>query len=193
MTDIYVSQCQGERTRFLGALARARNPSDHYPSSRSIASRLMVPALCRTRHLFAVEDSEESDRRSSLCPLPASKQTDGSLGSCLRRSARHQRGLEAYARVILMSCSCGRFRLPRRPRVPRQARSPVVCVLRQAYRRPSSRLRRASPDSCSLVAVLAHVGIVDLQPFRNLFRRPVQIRLLATIVSKVSWFAEDTP
>jgi len=54
MTGIYVSQCQGERIRFLGALGRARNSSDQDPSSHSIASRLMVPALRRTRHLFAV-------------------------------------------------------------------------------------------------------------------------------------------
>src|SRR4030081_2885666 len=54
VTDLYVSQCQGEGTRFPGALGRAGNPSDQYPSSHSIASRLMVPALRRTRHLFAV-------------------------------------------------------------------------------------------------------------------------------------------
>ena len=32
-----------------------------------------------------------------MCSLPAPKQTYGSLGSCLRRSARHQRGLAACA------------------------------------------------------------------------------------------------
>src|SRR5260370_28329506 len=110
-------------------------------------------------------------RRLSLCSLPAPKQTDGSLGSCHRRSARHLRGLAACAPsnpdVLFLA---GRVTLP--PcllRVLRRARSPVFCVLLQACRRPSFWLRRASPDSCSLVVALAH----RREPVRGCIEEPV--------------------
>jgi hypothetical protein len=47
-------------------------------------------------HLLS-ETPKSPHRRLSLCSLPVPKQTDGSLGSCLRRSARHLRDLAACA------------------------------------------------------------------------------------------------
>ena len=47
-------------------------------------------------HLLS-ETPKSPHRRLSLCSLPVPKQTEGSLGSCLRRSARHLRDLAACA------------------------------------------------------------------------------------------------
>jgi hypothetical protein len=47
-------------------------------------------------HLLS-ETPKSPHRRLSLCSLPVPKQTDGSLGSCLRRPARHLRDLAACA------------------------------------------------------------------------------------------------
>jgi hypothetical protein len=64
---------------------------------RTVCLSASVPALGRARHPFVVSGFEGRHRRLSLCSLPAPKQTDGSLGSCLRRSARHLRGLAVCA------------------------------------------------------------------------------------------------
>jgi hypothetical protein len=47
-------------------------------------------------HLLS-ETPKSPHRRLSLCSLPVPKQTEGSLWSCLRRSARHLRDLAACA------------------------------------------------------------------------------------------------
>ena len=72
-------------------------------------------------HLLS-ETPKSPHRRLSLCSLPVPKQTEGSLWSCLRRSARHLRDLAAcapddpdvfhsragfYAAAVPPSCSAG--------------------------------------------------------------------------------------
>jgi len=53
--DFHVSQSQAKSTRFLRrALGSARFPSDQDLSLRNVASRLVVPAIRRTGHPFAV-------------------------------------------------------------------------------------------------------------------------------------------
>jgi hypothetical protein len=59
-------------------------------------------------HLLS-ETPKSPHRRLSLCSLPVPKQTDGSLGSCLRRSARDLRDLAACAPSILMFSFPGRI------------------------------------------------------------------------------------
>jgi hypothetical protein len=107
-------------------------------------------------HLLS-ETLKSPHRRLSLCSLPVPKQTDGSLGSCLRHSARDLRDLAAcapndpdvlyfqagfYAAAVPPSCSAG-------------AKS---CFLRSTASRwrPSSWLRQASPGSCSLSVAPPH-------------------------------------
>jgi len=57
---------------------------------------------CRTGHPFAAWAAESRRRRLSLCSLPVPKQSEESLGSCLRRPAGDVRDLAVCASMILM-------------------------------------------------------------------------------------------
>jgi hypothetical protein len=138
ITGIYVSQCQEEARDFW-----ARSGERAIPLI-SIRRRTALPLglwflLSAEPDIYLLSKTPKSPhRRLSLCSLPAPKQTDGGLGSCLRRLARDQRGLAACApsNPDVLSLA-GRFTLPPCLRVLRQARSPVFCVLLRACRRPS--------------------------------------------------------
>jgi len=113
-------------------------------------------------HLLS-ETPKSPYRRLSLCSLPVPKQTDGSLGSCPRRSARHLRDLAAWHRVILM------FFPFREGFYSAASRSPVFYAPLRACRRPSSWLRQASPCFCSLSDVPSHKP----QPAHGFIEEPV--------------------
>jgi hypothetical protein len=74
ITGIHVSLCQQKSTSFLYALWRARCWSDQELPLRTFASRLMVPALCRTGHPFAASGSREPSQKIE-CVFSASPET----------------------------------------------------------------------------------------------------------------------
>ena len=96
--------CQEKSTRSLFALWRARCLSDQDASLRTCASRLMVPASLQNRTSICCLGAAKSRRRRlSWCSLPVPKQSEGSLGSCLRRPAGDVRDLAVCAsKSILM-------------------------------------------------------------------------------------------
>ena len=98
VTGIHVSLCQQKSTRFLGALERARNRSDQVSTVTQWCLSACGSCFLAEPDIHLLSETPKSPhRRLSLCSLPVPKQTEGSLWSCLRRSARHLRDLAACA------------------------------------------------------------------------------------------------
>src|ERR1700689_2840948 len=92
-----IGPCQ-EKTRFSRrALRRSAQiqPSLQEFSARELCLSAVVPTFRRTRHPFVVSGHLRGlHRRLSLCSLPVSKQSGGSLGSFwLRRPVGHVQDL----------------------------------------------------------------------------------------------------
>ena len=126
ITGIHVSLCQQKSTRFMGALERARYRSDQVTTVTQLCLSAFVGfwfLLSAEPDIHLLSETPKSPhRRLSLCSLPVPKQTEGSLWSCLRRSARHLRDLAVcapddpdvfhsragfYAAAVPPSCSAG--------------------------------------------------------------------------------------
>jgi hypothetical protein len=88
--------------RDLGALRRARIPSDPTIHLRAWASRLVVPAPAGPDIHLLPQAPKSHHRRLSLCSLPVLKQCEESLGSFLRRPGDLVQDLAACASIDLV-------------------------------------------------------------------------------------------
>jgi hypothetical protein len=112
MAGIHVSLCQQKSTRFLGARSRERAIGlIRYPPLRSCASRLVVPAFCRTGH--DMQRSADSRGVKSSTPLsirerPAEAENRAVPGTGKRSAERGEQQLHRdFSRASFALCHVG--------------------------------------------------------------------------------------
>ncbi len=177
--------------------ARSGERANHYFQDvqlRNICLSASVPALGRTRHPFAVSDSEEPSQKIEFV-FSASPETirREPREFDLLRSVGNRQDLAVCA--FCSSCLFRQYLCCRGPALLLQARNLSVADPRQADTRPSSGLRRVSLDSHFLSAFPcrrsrpAHGSVSE--PAWQL--RPVLVGYACYAVSKAAYASPCRP